>query len=1718
MSDKKAQLEISANSAPAEQAFDRVEKAGRRMGDSVAKDGEKAGKAIDGIADGAAPAAQKLDNATKSMIASVQRTTAALQSGERGSAKYFETLAQQRGVDVSALQPYIDQLKRVEAAQNNAGMSARATSAAMRTVPAQFTDIVTSLQGGQAPLTVFLQQGGQLKDQFGGMGNAARALGGYITGLVNPFTVAAAGAGVLALAYYKGSQEADAFRAALVTTSNAAGTSTNQLAAMASAMDQGFGTTAGKASEVLAQLAATGQVGRASLQEFGNTAIMAEKAFGTATKDIAKNFADLGKDPVGASARLNESMNYLTASTYKQIQAAMDLGQESKAAALAQDAYNNALKGRSTEMLASMGYIERGWSGIKSAAKEAWDAMLGVGRPTTPATQMAEVQKNLAAAEKKRKELAKEMGSDSAFAPALDKEIAKLKEQLEYVSELDRMQKRAGDSAAERVAKENAGIQAQKDGLKYLSSEQKMRNEIAQQTATMRKAGMDEAAIQERIAQIKASYDKKGSSPRAQEITEYEKLNRRIGEFAALQTAALEADAKLTEGQRLAVKVKQDMVAAGSKLSAGEKERLQTTLDAALATEQRVAAEKDLAKFMDEATKVQAKAADQADKAIETLKQQAAAEREATAAIGLSKDAIAELAAAKYDDSAASKERLADIMAEAGESELLVQKYRTEAAALRDLAKAKRERGVAEAASEAEKIATKAAEKATADWQRAAEKIENSITDALMRGFESGKDFAQNLRDVLVNMFKTMVLRPQIQGIVSGGMSALGFGAPGQAAAGGLGGMGDIASMGMNALGLGGAGAMFSSGVMSGLSAWGAGGSVTGLLGSGSALFSGGLMNGLGTIAGALGPIALGLGALYMISKKLDTSGTIHTGGSASYSADAGVQKNLSQARTGFAYIDQRAETADMAANMTRSIVGLLDLTAKSFGKTAGYSAATAFADDTSKDGAWGSLIISKGGKDLLNWADSRQSKWAPKTFADGEEGVKQYMSAVSKDVRDMLMADTPGWADAMLTALGDSVTLDQLATVVAQINQIQATFVQFGEAMPQLAKLTDDAVGSLLNLSGGIQNLQTGLGAYYDKFYSEAEKQAFATKRMTDEMANLGLAMPATNAEYRKLVEAQDLTTEAGRRQYAALIALAPAFDQVTAAAEQASQRIRQERERLDLELLRAQGNTDEIRKRERQALDESNRGIYDQIKALEDARAAQERYNQALSAAQSAVAAAMDRVQSAQSAVDAVRERGTSAYLAALSEVASVQEQIADQARQTASTYRDLAKQLREYVTGIVTPPSDSFARALTKALSGDREAMASLPGLATSASDQARNNARSREEFDASQARILAGVLEAASEAQRLGIETPAQAAQTLQQKLLAAQQKLAEATATANAIGAPLVAQQERLIDEYTKALAALATANTEAALARAQLAAIVTNTGNTATHTNATATNTDALAKEIKNLGTVISVGGLVKFDPNDPIRSVFDNISKTNNVLTAQFVKWLELQSGSIVTQNTEAGTIGVSAITGFATETNRPTGAAGFPGLYILQYDSTNYLMRIASNSAAALTHAANTSNYTAQTTSILNALAFGQYSMLVRGFGPGQSVPISFRREYTSAEFFATGGAFTNGIVTRPTDFAMGKMGEAGPEAIMPLANIGGSLGIRAQMPGTEGMLQALQTMQALMQRLQTVGETTALTSQDTLNLWRRMTRDGRAMPVAPSVNDPLSVKVIS
>ncbi|WP_282361237.1 phage tail tape measure protein [Pseudomonas sp. PS01300] len=275
------------------------------------------------------------------------------------------------------------------------GVSAKQTAAAMRMLPAQFSDIFVSLQGGQAPLTVFLQQGSQIKDSFGGIGAAAKAMGGYILGLVNPFTVAAAAVGVLGYAYYKGSEEAVEFQKALITTGNAAGTTSDRLSGMAREVAATVGTT-GAAAEVLTQLAGSGKVASDSFVEITEAALEWRSVTGKAVEETVDEFVKIGKDPVAAAKDLNEQYNFLTASTYSQIVALKEQGDTIGAAKLLTDTYADTIKERSGQITENLGLIEKAWKGIKAAAAGALDATYSVGREVTLAQQIEALERKLA--------------------------------------------------------------------------------------------------------------------------------------------------------------------------------------------------------------------------------------------------------------------------------------------------------------------------------------------------------------------------------------------------------------------------------------------------------------------------------------------------------------------------------------------------------------------------------------------------------------------------------------------------------------------------------------------------------------------------------------------------------------------------------------------------------------------------------------------------------------------------------------------------------------------------------------------------------------------------------------------------------------------------------------------------------------------------------------------------------------------------------------------------------------------------------------------------------------------------------------------------------------------------------------------------------------------------------------------------------------------------
>src|SRR5574343_1034232 len=477
MADLKTQIEVGIDGSSAVSGANQIKKSIVDLGDAAAAAGRKGGDSFELLAGSAQEAATKANAATRRLIADAQRSFALLQAGgapgPRNTGEFLETRAAQIGADRDTIRQYAQALDDVAFAQKRAAYesagfnktfdytarTAKQTTAALRQVPSQLTDIFVSLQGGQAPLTVLLQQGGQLKDIFGGIGPAARALAGYLTSLINPFTLAAAAAAALAFAYKKGSEEADEYAKALILTGNAAGTTVGQLTSMAEAIDGVVGTQA-EAAEAVAQFSASGKIAAGNIEDFSRAAIKLERTTGQAISKTVEQFASLLDEPTKAAIKLNETTNFLTLSIYKQIKALEDQGRATEAAALAQRTYASEVESRSDQIVGRLGYIERAWLAIKDATKEAGDALLNVGRPETLQAQLARTEKLIEAAQKGQSFQITASGALGFGTQQVDIEAEKaraeiLRENIKFENQAAEAQGRARREVKERIAAED---------------------------------------------------------------------------------------------------------------------------------------------------------------------------------------------------------------------------------------------------------------------------------------------------------------------------------------------------------------------------------------------------------------------------------------------------------------------------------------------------------------------------------------------------------------------------------------------------------------------------------------------------------------------------------------------------------------------------------------------------------------------------------------------------------------------------------------------------------------------------------------------------------------------------------------------------------------------------------------------------------------------------------------------------------------------------------------------------------------------------------------------------------------------------------------------------------------------------------------------------------------------------------------------------------------
>lgn len=207
-----------------------------------------------------------------------------------------------------------------------------------------------------------------------GAGAGASAAG--LLAILAPIALATAAVGGLAVAYYKGSKEQDAYTKGLVLTGNASGMTASQLGEMARQVSATVGTT-GQAAEVLALLAGNGKIAGESFGGIAQAAVSMKEATGKAIKETVAEFEKIADEPVKASAALNEQYHYLTASVYSQIAALEEQGDHAGAVKLATEQYADAINERTPRILENLSFWEKGYNAVARAA----DNLKNLGRP-----------------------------------------------------------------------------------------------------------------------------------------------------------------------------------------------------------------------------------------------------------------------------------------------------------------------------------------------------------------------------------------------------------------------------------------------------------------------------------------------------------------------------------------------------------------------------------------------------------------------------------------------------------------------------------------------------------------------------------------------------------------------------------------------------------------------------------------------------------------------------------------------------------------------------------------------------------------------------------------------------------------------------------------------------------------------------------------------------------------------------------------------------------------------------------------------------------------------------------------------------------------------------------------------------------------------------------------------------------------------------------------
>ncbi|HAZ3609681.1 TPA: phage tail tape measure protein [Escherichia coli] len=273
-------------------------------------------------------------------------------------------------------------LNRQALAAQKAGISVGQYKAAMRMLPAQFTDVATQLAGGQSPWLILLQQGGQVKDSFGGLIPMFRGLAGAVTLPMVGVTSLAVATGALAYAWYQGDSTLSAFNKTLVLSGNQSGLTADRMLALSRA-GQAAGLTFNQTSEALTALVNTGVRGGEQFEAISQSVARFSSASGVEVDKVAEAFGKLTTDPTSGLMAMARQFHNVTAEQIAYVAQLQRSGDEAGALQAANDIATKGFDEQTRRLKENMGTLETWADKTGKAFKSMWDAILDIGRPDT---------------------------------------------------------------------------------------------------------------------------------------------------------------------------------------------------------------------------------------------------------------------------------------------------------------------------------------------------------------------------------------------------------------------------------------------------------------------------------------------------------------------------------------------------------------------------------------------------------------------------------------------------------------------------------------------------------------------------------------------------------------------------------------------------------------------------------------------------------------------------------------------------------------------------------------------------------------------------------------------------------------------------------------------------------------------------------------------------------------------------------------------------------------------------------------------------------------------------------------------------------------------------------------------------------------------------------------------------------------------------------------